>query len=102
MAFAARREVLHRWIFRGAGAPAHPAGVDGPSRVSVRRPLVGLAGAAGLLAAVLSDAYLFAGPLGSRLSAVNSLVSELEAPGQPTSAALRLADAATGLLIVIL
>jgi hypothetical protein len=100
MASEAGREARQRGTFRSAGA-AHPAGAGGTSRVSVRRLLVGVAGAAGLLAAVLANAYLLAGPLGSRLSAVNSLVSELEVPGQPTSTPLRLVDATTGLLIVI-
>jgi hypothetical protein len=86
-----------------AGAAAHAAGVGGLSRASMRRRLlIGAAGAAGLVATVLFNAYLLAGPLGSRLSAANSLVSELEVPGQPTSTALRLADAVAGLLTVIL
>jgi hypothetical protein len=104
MASAVRRLVPRRCrVFRGAAAAApYSAGVAGPSRVPWSRLLVGVAGASGVLAAVLSDAYLLAGPLGSRLSAVNSFVSELEVPGQPTSAVLRLVDTAAGLLIVIL
>jgi hypothetical protein len=102
MASADKRVVLHhRRTFRGVAAAAHPAGVDRRSRVPVRRLLVGVAGVSGLLAAVLYNAYVLAHPLGSRLSTINSLVSELEVPGQPTSAVLRLADTAAGLLIVI-
>lgn len=67
-----------------------------------RRLLIRTAGIAGLAAAVLSNDFLLAGPLGSRLNAADSLVSELAVVGQPTSGPLRLADLACGLLVVVL
>ncbi len=57
-------------------------------------------GAAGLLAAVLYNAFLAAGPLGSHLSPVDSLVSELEVPGQPGSTVFRLLDVVCGVAVV--
>jgi Protein of unknown function (DUF998) len=57
-------------------------------------------GGAGLLAAVLYDAFLAAGPVGSRLSPVDSFVSELEVPGQPGSNLFRLVDVVCGAAVV--
>lgn len=63
---------------------------------------IGAAGVAGLAAALLSNSYLLAGPLGSRLSPADSFVSELAVPGQPTSGPLRLTDVVCGLLTMVL
>jgi uncharacterized protein DUF998 len=56
---------------------------------------------AGYAGAVLYCSFLLAGVLGSRLSAVDSLASELEVPGQPGSGLLRLTGTVSGLVIPV-
>jgi Protein of unknown function (DUF998) len=69
-------------------------------REEARSRLVYLAGGvAGLVGSALYGSFLFAGLIGSRLSPVDSLVSELEVPGQPGSGLFRLIDAVCGLLV---
>ncbi len=58
-------------------------------------------GAAGLTGSVLYSSFLVAGVVGSRLSPVDSFVSELEVPGQPASGLFRLIDAVCGLVLAV-
>jgi hypothetical protein len=57
---------------------------------------------AGAVAGACYSSFLVARPLGSRLSMVNSYVSELEAPGQPARTFFRLTDLVAALFIVVL
>lgn len=58
-------------------------------------------GVAGLTGSVLYSSFLVAGMVGSRLSPVDSFVSELEVPGQPASGLFRTIDAVCGLVIAV-
>jgi Protein of unknown function (DUF998) len=58
-------------------------------------------GVAGLTGGVLYGSFPVAGLMGSRLSPADSFVSELEVPGQPGSALLRLTGAVCGLLVAV-
>ena len=56
----------------------------------------------GVLAAIANCAFLVRSVSGSRLDPANSLISELEVPGQPSSAFFRKASLLSGLLVVAL
>ena len=66
-----------------------------------RRLLPGLTGAAALGAAVTYSLFLIAPLCGSHLPVGDSFPSELEAVGQPHAGWFRLADAVSGILIVL-
>jgi hypothetical protein len=88
------------------GAWEASAGLGGDvrsgSRHEARRTLVCLVGgAAGLTGSLLYSSFLIAGMVGSRLSPVDSFVSELEVPGQPFSGLFRLINVPCGLGLAV-
>ncbi|MGZ4509146.1 MAG: DUF998 domain-containing protein [Blastococcus sp.] len=77
--------------------------------LSTRSPDPGLSRAgdvlvplSGVLAALANCAFLVRSVSGSRLDPANSLISELEVPGQPSSAFFRGASLLSALLVVVL